>query len=122
MVDIYLRAPNQATMHAVMRATYEALAETTLAEDQPTPQQATFASGVGGWVVDDIGAFYEQTGEDGEGNPIMTPREGYHIILRWNGPDMPPVPAPLETVWRSDAVDDNGDPVPPPAWWNRVLA
>lgn len=121
-MDLYLRAKDQATMHAVMRATYEALAETKLAEGQPTPQQASFASGVGGWVVDDIGAFYEQDGEDKEGNPIMKPRPGYHIILRWNGPDMPPVPAPLETVWRSDATDAEGNPVPPPAWWNRVLA
>lgn len=128
-MDLYLRAPTQAQMDAAMRATYELLAGVTLDADAPTPTMANFAGGDGAWVVDVIpeGFFREETGEVIETEygpqPVTVARGGAFVILRWNtGQPIPPVPEFIEIVWRSDQVDAEGNPVPPPTWWNRVLA
>lgn len=124
MTDFAIRFTDKPTFDAIHRAIFNSLAPPPpLPEDQPVPMQHLTQTGTH-WFVDEIGVMYEQTGVDGEGAPIMTARDGWHVNLRWNGGDDPPpdnLPG-MEIVWRSDAVDINGDPVPRPEWWNRVIA
>jgi hypothetical protein len=128
MIDFYLRFPNQAAFKAISRGIYEEMAQTTLPNDKDTPRQGLSATGTH-WFVDEIGTFYEPTGEtqpDGLGGerPVMQARSGYHALLRWNGGDAePPSNIPgMEIVWRSDAKDAEGNPIPRPEWWTRVIA
>lgn len=123
MTDFALRFINKATFDAIHRAIYEQTSGRTLAQGEETPTQGLSQTGTQ-WFVDEIGEMYLQTAGDGPGPPVMTPRDGWHVNLRWNGGDTePPSNIPgMEIVWRSDAVDGNGGPVPRPEWWSRIIA
>jgi hypothetical protein len=126
MTDFALRFASQAAFEAITRSVYEQLTQSELAQDQPTPRQGLSTTGTH-WFVDEIGLFYEPTGETIDGPlgpiPVMQARPGWHANLRWNGSDQePPSDIPgMEIVWRSDAVDEEGNPVPRPEWWTRII-
>jgi hypothetical protein len=126
MVDYALRAADRDTMRAVMRATYEYLTGTTLPQDAPTPTQGRSLTGTE-WFADEIGEFFEPTGETVETElgpqPVMAARPGWHVMLRWNGGDeRPPDHPAIEIVWSSDMLDEDGQTVSRPEWWTRVIA
>jgi len=126
MTDFCLRAADRDTMRAVMRATFEYLSGITLPEGEPTPAQGVSLTGTE-WFADEVGEFFEPTGDVVETEfgpqPVMAARPGWHVNLRWNGGDeRPPDHPAIEIVWSSDMRDDEGQPVPRPEWWTRVIA
>jgi hypothetical protein len=126
MTDFALRFTNKATFDAITRAIYESMSGVKLEKDQPTPRQGRSLTGTH-WFVDEIGQFFEPTGETVDSPmgplPVMAARAGWHANLRWNGGDDPPpdnIPG-MEVVWRSDAVNAEGKPIPRPDWWTRII-
>jgi hypothetical protein len=45
-------------------------------------QANSVLEGLEGYLIDVIGMIYKDSGLDAEGNPIMTPLEGWHVNLR----------------------------------------
>jgi hypothetical protein len=126
MTDFALKFANKPTFDAITRAIYESMSGVKLEKDQPTPRQGRSLTGTE-WFVDEIGLFYEPTGETVDSPmgplPVMKARTGWHANLRWNGGDDPPpdnIPG-MEVVWRSDAVDEEGNSIPRPDWWTRII-
>jgi hypothetical protein len=126
MTDFALRFTNKPTFDAITRAIYQQMAGVQLEADQPTPRQGRSLTGTE-WFVDEIGEFYELTGETVDSPmgplPVMKARPGWHANLRWNGGDDPPpdnIPG-METIWRSDAKDKDDKPIPRPEWWTRII-
>ena len=114
MTDFALKFTNQATFEGITRVVYEMLSGSTLNEGDSTPRQGLSLTGTH-WFVDEIGLFYDENSQ---------PMDGWYANLRWNGGDQePPSNIPgMEIIWRSDAVDDEGNSIPLPQWWNRIIA
>jgi len=118
MTDFCLKFTDQDTFNVVTRMVFNALAPSPLADDEPTPRQGLTLTGTH-WFVDEIGLMYDTTDPE---SPVEL--EGYYANLRWNGGDTePPSDIPgMEIVWRSDGADENGEHVPLPTWWSRIIA
>lgn len=118
MTDYALKFADKATFDAITRAVYEQFSGVTLRPDESTPRQGLSLTGTH-WFVDEIGPMYDRTDPQ---NHVLIP--GHFANLRWNGGDDPPpseIPG-MEVVWRSAAVDSDGNPIPMPSWWSRVIA
>lgn len=118
MTDFALKFTDKETFDVIHRAIFDMLAPSPLEEDEPTPHQGLSLTGTH-WFVDEIGPIFNMSDPE---NPEEL--EGHFVNLRWNGGDDEPlsnIPG-MEIVWRSDAVDEHGDPVPRPDWWSQIIA